>query len=388
MRLIFIFLILLSIIFTSCKTDEPLKSQDQNQIKPPVQKGEIDLVGFSDQLIEAVAVNQKEPWNILVSTGSPDRRVFVSNDYGITWSVKFDSIRSMCLSWDNQKPSIAYITRNRKMPEDWYELRPVIFKTSDYGKSWFAADSGISYYYIGSHFTTVTTDYFNSDYVYAVGTATSNIMPGEGGWLFYISTNGGKTFSNSVEVFFYFNLDIYLVKDVATSNLKSGVVYVTICRDSRDYELAVSSDFGNTWFLKDVINGWYSDAIKVFNETVVLTVTDSYYPFKFGYYEISSRILISKDGGISFTMIDNSKVDYSQVKDFLITPEGYIIFTGVLQSDPTKTMIYISKDGGNTWQTLSSDSESKTFLSYDPKNKFLYFVKDKKNKGLYRIKLD
>jgi len=87
-------------------------------------------------------------------------------------------------------------------------------------------------------------------------------------------------------------------------------------------------------------------------------------------------------------MIDNSKVDYSQVKDFLITPEGYIIFTGVLQSDPTKTMIYISKDGGNTWQTLSSDSESKTFLSYDPKNKFLYFVKDKKNKGLYRIKLD
>lgn len=57
-------------------------------------------------------------------------------------------------------------------------------------------------------------------------------------------------------------------------------------------------------------------------------------------------------------------------------------------TEPSKSVIYISKDKGETWQMLGNDYDSKTILAYDSKNKFLYFVKDKENKGLYRIKLN
>jgi hypothetical protein len=100
-------------------------------------------------------------------------------------------------------------------------------------------------------------------------------------------------------------------------------------------------------------------------------------------------LFISSDYGLTFRKIDDSSIDFSQVNDLLITPENYIVFTAKLKSDPYKSVIYISKDQGQSFQQLvGNDYDSKTFLAYDSKNKFLYVVKNEQNKGLYRIKLN
>lgn len=86
-------------------------------------------------------------------------------------------------------------------------------------------------------------------------------------------------------------------------------------------------------------------------------------------------------------MINQNILDYSKVNDLLITPGRYIIVNAYLNSDLSKCVIYLSKDKGETWAQLASDTVSKTYLAYDHKNTFIYFVKEEENKGLYRIKL-
>lgn len=77
--------ILILLILFGCESEMPLKVD--NEISPPTQKGEVDLIGFSNQAIEAVAVNPNEPWNIFVSTGSftgcSENKIYIIRDYGI-----------------------------------------------------------------------------------------------------------------------------------------------------------------------------------------------------------------------------------------------------------------------------------------------------------------
>ncbi|NPV10991.1 MAG: hypothetical protein HPY57_04285 [Ignavibacteria bacterium] len=387
MKALRIVTVLIIISFLGCNSETPV--QEGNVFpNPPAQKGEIDLVGFSGQFIEAVAVNPQQPWNIIVSAGSPIRKVFVSRDYGNNWNVTLDSIRSRCIVWDHKNPSVAYLAKNAGMIFENF-LSPFLLKTNDYGKSWTGIDSNI--YLMDKHITTIAIDYFDPNYIYLVATANKYDMPSglAADGRLYSSSNGGRSFTDSIDLSMYYSFgDYVLVQDFATSNLYSGVLFAAIISDFDDNDLAISSDFGNTWVAKNIVDNWYSDLIRIYNEMVVLKVINIPLANKdFDFIIDSSRVLISSDFGLSFKMVDPNTLDYSKVNDLLLTPEGYIVFTAHLKSDPSKCVIYISRDRGQTWSKLTSDTDRKTFLAYDFKNKFLYFVKNKENKGLYRIKL-
>lgn len=389
MRTQIILSVLILLILFGCESEMPL--QVDNEISPPTQKGEVDLIGFSNQVIEAVAVNPNEPWNIFVSTGSltgsSENKIYISRDYGINWKVSLDSIRSRCVVWDRRKPNVAYLAKNIRFGSDFF-VAPFLLKTDDYGKSWVKLDSGI--HLMDKHITTISIDYFDPNYIFLAATANMSDMPSSSiatkGRTFF-SSNGGKYFSDTICASLYHSFGSYvLVQDFATSNLKNGLIFAAIISDNDAFDLAISSNFGSSWIGKNIIDNWYSDVIRVFNEMVALIVIDRRFANKY-FVRNSSRILISNNFGLSFKMINQNILDYSKVNDLLITPEGYIIVTAYLNSDPSKCVIYLSKDKGETWTQLTSDTDSKTFLAYDHKNKFIYFVKDKENKGLYRIKL-
>lgn len=384
-----LFIIFVPIFFLGCQKDEVI-TPDESGLKPPQQKNEIDLIGFAGHDIKAIAVNVKEPNNILISTAKPGKRIYISSNYGLSWSIAKDSFYSLCLSFDLHKPSNIYIAHNSD--RSYALIPPLLLKSNDYGQTWVSADSGILVGAGERHITTISMDYFNQNFIYLVATANFNIQPSSSFAYFsqtFISTNGGVSFSQDIDINILNSIGWVFVGDFATSNLKTGTIYAAIIGDNNNYDIAESSDFGVSWTAKNIIDNWYSDFIRVYNNFVILKVTDYPRLNKELIYKYKGKILLSKDFGNSFTILDTNLIDYSDVNDMLITPEGYIIFTATLNSDPSKSTIYISKDGGISWQNLvNNDFDSKTLLAYDSKNKFLYVVKDRVNKGLYRIKLN
>jgi hypothetical protein len=213
----------------------------------------------------------------------------------------------------------------------------------------------------------------------------------------WASMNGGLYFTLDIDNKLYEG-KIYSLEDIANNNILTNVIFVCASDyDSRSNKtmpiFAFSSDGGMNWSYKilDSVSNLYASMIYSYNNLIVLLSGKLHEPDfnSYKYFTKNPVLFISSDYGVTFRKLDDSSIDFSQVNDLLITPENYIVFTAKLKSDPYKSVIYISKDQGQSFQQLvGNDYDSKTFLAYDSKNKFLYVVKNEQNKGLYRIKLN
>lgn len=397
---IFIFIFLVIFSFFGCNENKIFEPENGSEPTPPKQIGFIDLIGFYNQEIHAVAVNPSEPWNILVSAynGFNDK-LYVTNDYGKNWKISFDSLGTACFEWHPTLSSIAFVAKtaplSKKQRNNLTYTNPFLYKSTNKGQNWIVSDSGIGVLF-DDNISSIKFDYYNSNQIFLNATHHILGMPGEiASWGYcYTSNNGGKSFSDEV----YYNLKnsailgptTYLL-DIEFSNRLPNLIFGAVY-NRNGYDLAISSDFGINWSGKKVEDGDdYFDKIKVKNNLILLRGGNFSKTSWLKAWELTTTensLYISKDFGNSFSKVSNVQLNYSKVNDIVITPDEVIIFTCNLMTEPSKSVIYISKDKGETWQMLGNDYDSKTILAYDSKNKFLYFVKDKENKGLYRIKLN
>ncbi len=345
--------------------------------------GEVSIVGFAGMDITSIAINPINSNFIIVGTENP-YRIFVSQDFGTSWSLSKDTVYSLSIEWSKTKPGEVYASNIFA-----HGIRPFLIKSTDYGKNWTESDSGI--YCFDNHITRIETEQFRENVLYVLITQYPGRMPNAPNYLL-VSTNSGLSFSNDIENNLYPHLKSYtVITDFAVSKSNNSLLFATLYSFQNDNELAMSTDGGNTWYVNSLTDEKVFCTRVQTNNKMVVIVVGNLSDMGFSKYKkwtaFKSHLYVSNDNGVNFKKIDSDVLDYLAVNDILITPENYIIFTGVLKSDSSKTVIYISKDQGKTWQKLSNDHDSKTLLAYDHRNKFLYFVKDKENKGLYRIKL-
>lgn len=401
MRTLFIIFIISNVfIFNACKENELLEPNNGLEPKVPLQINKIDLVGFSNQNIYRIEVNPREPWNIFVSANDGfNDKLYITNDYGKSWKISFDSIGTACFKWHPTIANVAFVAKtaplSQKQRNNLVYDNPLLFKTTNKGISWFPSDNGIGRLF-DDNISSIKFDFYDPQKIFLNATHHNLGMPGDiTGWGYcYISTDGGNSFSDNV----YYNLKnsqaigpISYLTDIDINNKIPNLVFGTIY-NLDGYELAISSDFGINWFGKNIEDGdVYFDKISTYNNLIILRGGYFRNTLWLKPWELttnSNYLYISRDLGNTFVKVDRTSLDYSKVNDFLITPDETIIISCNLNSDPYKSALYLSKDKGITWQLLSEDYDSKTLISYDSNNKFLYFVKDKDNRGLYRIKLN
>ncbi|MCX7610823.1 MAG: hypothetical protein N2043_04430 [Ignavibacterium sp.] len=383
MKTLKIFLTLILLIL-GCKENVSVDDTDLSN-NPPVQKGEIDLVGFFNEDVMSISVNPLLPSHILVSTKNPRRGVYLSQDYGRSWNLVFDNSLVLSSCWGRIKSNEVFISKNEGM-----DIYPKLLKSEDFGKSWARSDSNIRIF--DSHITRIETDYFNENNVYLIATAHPYGMPSDAPGIIFASTNGGKIFSKNVNN----SLNNYVYADftdISINNTIPNLIYVGLSDlYQTKTQIAISSNGGISWHIKNIDNE-FNACTKILSKNnliVVLAGKSGHVTLdKYWKYTVKNvNIYISEDYGNTFKKIEGKNIGIYQCNDIILTPEGYIILSGIQLQDNSKTAIYISKDKGSTWQTLGKDFESKTLLAYDSKNKFLYFVKDDVNKGLYRMKLN
>ncbi len=363
MKWLFIHLIFLIIIFfAGCKSsiNESDKIIDPKLIQP-------ELVGFENILITSLSINSEDPQNLFVSTQSPPA-IYRSMDFGKTWTkVQEGFISYSLLATSN----IVYAGRTRI--NDYQPKRPFLLKSTDYGLNWFAADSGI----LTFQESVIKVLSLNNDNVVFVLLRDYTPMNPDGN--LYYSEDGGKSFkhSSSNPQFAAFNEQFTF--DVCSDPAIPGKVLVTIMSQ---YRIAISKDYGNNWIGKEVLNNFTLDIVEIdsYNNIVVGIVQ--------GFFgsELQRKLILSTDGGDTFSLLSDSLLTSLVATNLIITPELNIIICGY-KNDKSQSYLYISKDIGESWQQLTNDTDSKSLLAYDHRNKFLYFVKDKVNKGLYRVKL-
>lgn len=387
-------------IFNACKENKILESDNDLEPKVPPQINEVDLIGFYNQDIYMIEVNPREPKNIFVSASNGfNDKLYVTNDYGISWKISFDSIGTACFKWHPTLANIAFVAKtaplSRRQRNNLDYINPLLFKTTNKGLSWFPSENGIGRLF-DDNISSIKFDFYDPQKIFVNATHHGMGMPGDiTGWGYcYISTDGGNSFSDTV----YYNLKkspslgltSYLT-DIDVSNVIPNLILGTIY-NLDGYDLAISSDFGFNWFGKNIEDGdTYFDKISTYNMLIVLRggyFMNAQWLKPWALTTTENYLYISRDLGNTFFKVDRANLDYSKINDFLITPDEAIIISCNLNSDPNKSALYLSKNKGITWQLLIEDYDSKTLLSYDSKNKFLYFVKDKVNKGLYRIKLN
>ncbi len=387
-----IHLILISFLLIGCSKDSSVNIGDNLSPEVPRQKSEIDLVGFAGEEIYGIAVNQIEPWKILVSIkGHSNDRLYLTNDYGRSWSISIDSIGTTCFRWDPVNPNTAYIAKNAILSSNFGNkgyVKPFLLKSTDGGKSWSPSDSGIVIYLEGT-ISSILISPINPNLIFV--NSTKHLLgipqPIESWGVQFKSTNGGQTFEFADESLR--RLRYSYLSDIDIHNKTTGILAGILYSHYDGNELVISSDFGTNWTLKSIDNSEiYCDKIRIFNELILIRGgKGTTWVNGWTFTTLFNHLYLSRDFGNTFIKIDEQRLDFSRVLDFIITPDEQIILSAVLKSDPSKTVIYISKDRGESWQQLTNDTDSKTLLACDHRNKFLYFVKDKVNKGLYRIRL-
>lgn len=329
--------------------------------------GEIEFVGFNDMLITALSVNQSEPNYLFVSTKEPPA-IFRSVDFGKTWEKVQEGYYSYAILSNFNE---VYAGRNRASGSQ--PKYPLLLKSTDYGYSWVKSDSGIR------TFEERVEKIQISEGGNVVFLLLRDRSPDPDANLFY-SEDGGKSWMHSSTNPQYYNFQDLYTYDVATDPLNPGKVVVSFLSSNTNYDYVISYDNGKNWVGKEIPNNGILEIV-AYNNMVVAKPKTTY-----------SGLLLSTDGGENFiylrdSILLNLNFAYLNHYDLLITPEQYIILIASKKNDPSKSYIFISKNKGESWQLLVDDADSKSLLAYDPWNKFLYFVKDKENKGLYRLKL-
>jgi hypothetical protein len=357
----------LSLMVLSCSKDDPLGTNYEIP-KPPVQINEIDLVGLEGMKILSFDINPKEPYRILASTSDPYRRVYSTQNYGKDWDVVIDNINSHFVTWDPQKPDIAYASRLGRMG-----VGPHLLKSTDYGNSWFRSDSGIRVF--DTHITRISINSFNSDILYSL--ATVQPFSTHIGYHLFKSIDGSKywqridipgtPFDNM-----FGNAYVY---DFVINNTNPNIMFVGLSGISsyNPYNFGKTIDGGITWLGKAISSISYVYKLSNFNNLLLA---------------ISGNVLaISRNAGESFEVINQEQINRSKINDVLTFAED-LMFTSIeLRTNKDSSFVFYSTDKGYTWKQLGNDFDRKTVLDYDSKNNFLYVVKDGFKKGLYRYKI-
>ncbi len=365
-----ILVFVLSLLVISCSKDNPVDN-NSNIPKPPIQINEFDLVGLGGMKILSFNVNPKEPWRILVSTFDT-YRVYMTQDYGRTWSIVIDSIYSHTVAWDPQKLNVAYVSRLTPFGQG-----PHLLKSTDYGNSWFTSDSGITTF--DEHVTRISINPANSNILYAALTT----KPGSThiGSKLFNSIDGGK-FWQRIDIpgtpFDSTFRNVY-VYDFVINDFNPQIMFVGLSgiHSYNPYNFGKTIDGGKIWIGKAIIP---NDAvIKLSNsKDLILVMMIS---------NLVSNLAISRNAGESFEVINHGQINLSKINDVLVFSENLIFASTELRTNKDSSFVFCSTDKGYTWTLLGNDFDRKTHLDHDTKNNFLYVVKDGVKKGLYRYQL-
>ncbi len=274
-----------------------------------------------------------------------------------------------------------------------------IWKSTDYGKTWFNVDSdlpnfGVSYIHINQS---------NPNLMYAAtGDINANESEGNG---VYKSTDGGTTWLPSnqgieeetvgkvLEIKGQTNHLLCITKTGIYKSTDAGATWTlkSISRDFRDLEMKpndpntwyastwtannrssymyVSKDKGETWEIRNYFNGLFPDTrweIEVTeaepNKVYLLGGNRMYYSDNSG-----DSLKLMHDGG-AFLVNYDSQGWYNASFEISNTDPN-IMFSGNVRK-------YMSYDKGQTWVRLNHTHADNHYITYAPDNKTLYVLDD------------
>jgi hypothetical protein len=236
---------------------------------------------------------------ITMPTGFANAQIYVSADFGNTWTVK-DSQRdwfTVAMSSDGQRQT-ALVFDGR------------IYVSADFGNTW--AVKGIT-----NNWQAVD---MSSNGQRQTAVAGTNQI--------YISTDYGNTWTEKI-------IQVTAGISLASVAISSDGRYQTVVGGNRP--IYISSDFGNTWNSTFVTAGWSSVAMSSDGRYQTAVTSDGF----------GSKIYISSDFGINWSVADGSGT--GSLVSVAMSSNGQRQ-TAVKLNGP----IYISTDYGNNWDFIQS----------------------------------
>ena len=251
----------------------------------------------------------------VIWTGSDDGLVYITRDNGKTWQnvtpTGLPECLVNCIELSPHDKGTAYIATTRYKFND---LKPALYKTTDYGKTWVNISAGIPY---GAYTRCVREDDVQKDLLYA-GTETG----------FYVSSNGGKQWRQ-----LQLNLPVTPITDLKVH--KGNLIAATMGRAF-----------------------WILDDMSVLRQFIFRDQKND-----FAFFKPSDVYRVS--GGSALDVVSNSDDDYDQPGPLALTsgtnassglPLYYLLPKG---SDSAKLSLEIKDAAGKTIRSYSSKADEK-----------------------------